>query len=118
MSSTLSAVLTTDTRQGLQRIPSENLGVRLAHVASEFFDLPPGRIFSRHKHGEVTAARRSVTHVLMTDIGWSSLRVADLFGQKHPSILSARDAARELIRTDPVFFEAVERLREEVFCGS
>lgn len=89
---------------------------RLVSAAAEYFDVDPPTLFSRRKHGQITAARRAIAHVLMDSVGWSSPRVARFFNQKHPSILAGKLASHALMRSDPVFFEAVERLREEIFC--
>ena len=51
----------------------------------------------------------------MTFCGWSSLRVAKLLNKAHPSILNGHKKAQELMKTDEIFFEAVERLKSEVF---
>lgn len=105
--------------QSLRQVstPSEQLGVRLVLTAADFFDVDPDDLFSRRKHGQITAARRCVAHVLMGEAGWSCLRVAKFFGQKHPSILSGRTAANDLLRNDPVFFSGVERVKEEIYNG-
>lgn len=91
------------------------LGAHLVSVAADYFNVPPDTLLGRNKHGAVTAARRAITYILIKDIGWSSSRVAKLFNQKHPSILDGYRKAQSLVRSDPVFYDAVERLKNEIF---
>lgn len=91
------------------------LGQRLVHVASDYFDIDPDSIFSRHKHGQITAARRSIGYVLIDSVGWSAARVGRFFGQAHPSILSGFAESQRLLRKCPIFFEAVIRLEQEIY---
>jgi chromosomal replication initiation ATPase DnaA len=88
---------------------------RLVTSVCEYYGLGDEAILSSNRRrGEISLARWALARVLMDDMGWSSLRVAKLFNADHKGILYGRKKSDELLRTDPLFFEAVSRLREEI----
>jgi chromosomal replication initiation ATPase DnaA len=90
------------------------LGPRLVATSCEFFGIDRTDLFSTKRRGQVSLARWAIAMVLYDDASWSFCRIAKLLGKDHSSIREAYDRSRSLIRTDPIFFEAVSRLRTVV----
>lgn len=91
------------------------LGSRLVSVAETYFDIPAGAVQNpRRRNGRISRARWAVAHVLAETAGWSEPRIGTLFNCDPSSINNGKRRARELIRSDVLFFEGVERLQREV----
>jgi len=88
----------------------------LLFEACEFFDISdPEVIFSRKvRHGEVSPARWAIAHVLIENLGWGRRRVAQFLQKDPKAILHGYRRSRELYRSDPVFYEAVTRLKNVI----
>lgn len=71
-------------------------------------------MIASRRRGYYSKARRALAVVLVDQVGWSERRVAKLFGVHHSTVQQTLDEAVELIRTDPLFFEVVTRLRQMV----
>ncbi len=92
------------------------MGTRLAILASEYFDLDnPGLLFGQTRMPNVSRARWAIAHVLKEDIGWGKKRIGKFLSKDPRAILRAWERAHQLCRSDPLFYEGVEMLREEVF---
>lgn len=89
---------------------------RLISHAESWFDIPEGAITNpKRRRGNISKARKAIAFALITDAGWSRPQVANLFNQAdHTSVLAGFREAEKLMRTDPVFFEGVKRLRTEI----
>jgi chromosomal replication initiation ATPase DnaA len=90
------------------------VGPRLISVACDFYGIEQSQLFSKQRRGALSLARWTISNVLYDDIGWSLPRIGKLLGKDHKSILYGLRKSRDLIRTDPLFFEAVARLRSVV----
>lgn len=91
------------------------LSSRLITFAETWFDIPEGSIQNPcRRNGNISRARRAVAHVLGTEAGWSQPRIAKLFNCDPSSIHTSWKAAAILLRTDSIFFEAVDRLKKEI----
>lgn len=97
---------------GMGRAP---LGARLIYIAEEFYDLPEGVLKDKtRRNGNVSKARWAVAHVLIEVAGWSLPKIGRLLQKDHTSIHHGYGKSKQLIRIDPLFFEAVRVLTEEV----
>lgn len=93
----------------------EQLGSRLIAFAEKWFDIPSGSVQNpRRRNGDISKARWAIAHVLNTEAGWSQPKIAKLYGCDASSIHNAWCRARVLLRTDAVFFDAVDRLQKEI----
>lgn len=91
------------------------LGSRLIAYAERWFDIPEGSIQNpKRRNGNISKARWAVSHVLSEDAGFSEPKIATLFDCNASSINTGKKRALELLRSDPVFFEGVKRLRAEI----
>lgn len=91
------------------------LGARLISRIENYYDLPLGAICDpRRRNGNISKARWAVSHVLVSEAGWTQPRVARSFNQTHKAIAYGMRQARLLMRSDPLFFEAVRILQEEI----
>lgn len=91
------------------------LGARLIAFAERWFDIPEGSISNpKRRNGNISKARWAVAHVLNDRAGWSQPAIAKLYGCDNSSIHNAWKKAEGLLRTDPVFFEAVQLLKQEI----
>lgn len=91
------------------------LGSRLVCVAEEYFDIAAGSIQNpKRRNGRVSQARWAISHVLTQDAGWSEPKIAILFSCNPSSINTGKRRARELLRSDAVFFDGVRRLQREI----
>ncbi|WP_037500563.1 hypothetical protein [Sphingomonas jaspsi] len=91
------------------------LGSRLITFAERWFDIPQGSIQNpKRRNGNISRARWAVAHVLNTEAGWSQPKIAKLYGCDPSSIHTGWRRARELLRNDAIFFDAVERLQKEI----
>jgi chromosomal replication initiation ATPase DnaA len=93
------------------RGPRQNLGPRLVAAAEHFYDLSEGTIFSSRRRGRPSLARWALCHVLVEHVGWSLNRTGKMIDKDHKAVALGCAKAKELLRTDPVFFEAVRYLR-------
>jgi chromosomal replication initiation ATPase DnaA len=84
--------------------------------AERWFDIPEGSMTNpKRRHGNITKARRAVAYALKHDAGWSFPQIARLYNQTdHKSVLMGLREADKLLRTDPIFFDGVRRLRAEI----
>lgn len=83
------------------------------HVAAEFFGLEDVELIrSKRRRGQISHARYALAHVLIEDAGWSTLQVGRLINKDHSAVVLGRRKAGMLLRHDPVFFGALEHLRE------
>ena len=91
------------------------LGSRLVCVAEEYFDIPAGSVQNnKRRNGRISQARWAISHVLVEAAGWSEPKIASLFGCDPSSINTGKRRARELLRTDAVFYDGVCRLQREI----
>jgi hypothetical protein len=91
------------------------LGSRLITYAERWFDIPEGSIQNpRRRNGNISRARWAVAHVLNAEAGWSQPKIAKLYACDPSSIHTGWLRAKELLRSDAVFFDAVERLQREI----
>lgn len=99
---------------GVQREPTD-VGSRVVSAACEFFGIEDRTLlFSKRRRGELSPARWAIAFVLLTHAGWTLTRVGTLLGKDHSSVHYGREKAAELIRIDPLFFAACQRLEREV----
>jgi hypothetical protein len=88
---------------------------RLVSFAERWFDIPVGSVCNpKRRHGNISKARFALAHVLADTAGLSEPNIAREFGCNASSINDAKRRARELLRTDAVFFDAVERLQKQI----
>lgn len=91
------------------------LGARLISRIEEYYDIPCGSVCDeRRRNGNISKARWAVSHVLVIDAGWVQPRVAKLMGKDHKAVAYGLKQAKLLLRQDPLFFEAVRILQEEI----
>lgn len=92
------------------------LVARLISFAESWFDIPEGSIGnSKRRNGNITRARWAIAWALTEIAGWSQPAIARELGQAdHTSINYGLKQAQKLLRTDAVFFDAVERLKREI----
>lgn len=88
---------------------------RLVAFAEPWFDIPEGSVLNRRRrNGNISRARFAIAYVLQRDAGLSQPKIATLFGCDASSIHNAWQRAEELLRSDPAFFDAIQRLRKEI----
>lgn len=91
------------------------LVARLVTFAERWFDIPEGSVTNpRRRNGNISKARFALAHVLADTAGLSEPSIAKEFGCDASSVNHAKGRARELLRTDAVFFDAVERLQKQI----
>lgn len=88
---------------------AETLEGLLFSEACSFYGIDPTQLIST-KRGYYSKARRAIALVLVTQGKWSERSVAKLFHVHHSAIQESLAHAKDLIRTDPLFLEIVERL--------
>ena len=87
-----------------------SLEARLVTEACEYYGLAEGD-FRSPRRGYYTLARWAVTHILAETVGWSESRIARFLGKHHRAIQDGRKQAQVQLRSDPLFFDLVERLK-------
>lgn len=91
------------------------IGARLVTLIEEFYDIPVGSVKNRNRrNGNVSKARWALSLVLIEEVGWSGSRVGKFINNDHKAISYGIKQAHNLLRTCPIFFEAVRLLKEEV----
>lgn len=97
---------------GTGRVP---IGARLVNLIEEFYDIPTGSVKNaERRNGNISKARWALSHVLVKDVGWTESRVAKFLGQDHKAVAYGRKQTSNLMRSCPIFFEALRLLREAV----
>lgn len=91
------------------------LGLRLISFAEDYFDIPVGSVQNpKRRNGRISRARWAIAHVLAETAGWSEPKIGSLFDCDPSSVNNGKRRARELVRTDAIFFEAVSGLEREI----
>lgn len=92
---------------------SVTLEARLVEEAANFYGVNPAELRSA-KRGYHTLARWALIVVLTENVGWSENRTAKFLGKRVFAVQGGRKQALCALRSDPLFFEIVSRLREIV----
>jgi hypothetical protein len=92
------------------RVVSIPLEALLVSETCQFFGVDPDWLRSSRR-GYYSSVRRALTYVLVTYVGWTERRTAKFLKKHHSVVQDALTDAGALLRTDPIFFEIVERLR-------
>jgi chromosomal replication initiation ATPase DnaA len=86
----------------------------LLSVACTLFAVSEADLLSDSRQVEVVAARRALIKVLMEHVGWSYPRCATLLNKDNSTMVRAHVRANDEYRTDDEFYEAVNRLEQEL----
>jgi len=93
----------------------EPIGSRLISIAENYYDLSPGTLRNKkRRNGRVSRARWAVATVLTDAVGWSQPRIGGLLNADASAIHYAYRRSQQLLRSDPLFFDIVRKLTEEV----
>jgi len=85
----------------------------LIQEACLFFDVDDWNdIYRRTRKRNVTYARWAIAYTLFNHFGWIKGRIAKLLVKRRFSIINGIAKAEALRKTDPIFFEALQRLEK------